>query len=78
MPIKFAVKSRLNVYMTIASAMTLTVTQGHKCIQNLTTFNLQYLRQYLSHCIQTSPDSRPTQGIYAHACFEDLDLDARS
>ena len=39
MPIKFAVKIvRLKVYMTIASLMTLTFIQGHKCISNLTTF----------------------------------------
>ena len=34
MPINFAVKIvRLRVYMTIASLMTLTFIQGHKCIQ---------------------------------------------
>ena len=39
MPIKFAVKIvRLKVYMTIASLMTLTFTQGHNCISKLTTF----------------------------------------
>ena len=33
MPIKLAVKIvRLKVYMTIASPMTLTFIQGHKCI----------------------------------------------
>ena len=39
MPIKFAEKVvRLKVYMTIASLMTLTFIQSHKCISNLTTF----------------------------------------
>ena len=45
--LKFAVKiGRLKVYTTIASSMTLTFIQGHKCI--LLLFNLQYLGQYLS------------------------------
>ena len=39
MPFKFAVKIvRLKAYMIIASPMTLTFSQGHKCISNLTTF----------------------------------------
>ena len=39
MPTTFAVKIvRLKVYMTIASPMTLTFIQGHKCVSNLTTF----------------------------------------
>ena len=36
MPIKIKVK--IEVHMTIASPMTLTFIQGHKCIWNLTTF----------------------------------------
>ena len=37
--IKFAVKIvRLKFYMTIASPMTLTFIQGHKCVSNVTTF----------------------------------------
>ena len=37
MAIKFAVKIvRLKVYMTIASPMTVTFIQGHKCVSNLT------------------------------------------
>ena len=39
MPIKFAVKIvRLQVCTTIASPMTLTFIQGHKCVTNWTTF----------------------------------------
>ena len=39
MPVKFAVKTvRIKVYLTIASPMTLTFIQGHKCISNVTTF----------------------------------------
>ena len=39
MPIKCAVKIvRLKVYMIIASPMTLTFGQGHKCVSNVTTF----------------------------------------
>ena len=36
----------LSIYMTIGSTITLAFIQGHKCISNLTTFNLEYLRQY--------------------------------
>ena len=39
LPIKFAVKIvRLKVYMVIASLMTLTFIQVHKCVSNMTTF----------------------------------------
>ena len=39
MPLKFSVKIvQLEVYVTIASLMTLTFIQGHKYISNLTTF----------------------------------------
>ena len=39
MPINFAVKIvRLKVYMTIASPITVSFIQGHKCVSNLTTF----------------------------------------
>ena len=39
MAIKFAVKIvRLKVCMTIANVMTLTFTEGHNCVSNLTTF----------------------------------------
>ena len=41
-------------------------------------FDLQYLGQYLSHHIQTWHDSRPIHFIYAHARFNDHDLDTRS
>ena len=41
MPIKFAVNIVcLKVYMTIARLITLTFMQGHKCVSNLTTFEL--------------------------------------
>ena len=41
-------------------------------------FSLQYLGQYLSYYIQTWHAGRPIMAYnYAHACFEDLDLDAR-
>ena len=44
-PIKFAVKIvRLNVYMTIASPITLILIQGHNCFSNLTTFELAISR----------------------------------
>ena len=36
---------------------------------------LHYLGQYLSYCIQTWHDSRLRHGIYAHARFDDLELD---
>ena len=49
-----------------------------KCISNLTTFNLQYLRQYESYYIQTWHDGRLMDARHAHAHFNDLDLDARS
>ena len=76
MPIAFAVVKivRPNVYMTIASLMTLTFIQGHKCVSNL-----QYLGQYLSYYIQTWHDGiRLMDAIYADARFDDLGLDARS
>ena len=56
--------------------MTLTFNQGHKCISTWTTFNLQYLGQYLSYYIQTWHDGKLMDAIYAH--FNDLDVDARS
>ena len=47
MPIKLAVKIvRLKVYTTLAIPMTLTFSQGHKCVSNLTIFltcNISYL-----------------------------------
>ena len=39
MLLKFTVTiDRLNVYTAIASPITLTFIQGHKCVSNLTTF----------------------------------------
>ena len=49
--------------MPIASPMTLTFTQGHKCVSNLPTFNLQYLGQYISYHIQTRHGGRPIHTI---------------
>ena len=49
-----------------------------KCVSNSTTFNLQYLRQCVSYYIQTWHDGRLMGALYAHAHFDDLDLNARS
>ena len=39
MPIKFGMLIvQLKVYLTIASPLTVTFIQGHKCVSNLTTF----------------------------------------
>ena len=87
MPINFAVKIvRLNVYMTIASPMTLTFSQGYKCVSIVTTvclflfcvFKLQCLGQYLSYYTHTCHVGRRLNALYAHARFDDLDLVARS
>ena len=59
--------------MTIASPMTLTFSQGHKYVSNLTTFYLA-----ISYHIQTWHDGRRMDAIYALARFNYLDLDARS
>ena len=48
------------------------------CVSSWTTFNLQYLRQYVSYYIQTWHDGRLMDALYAHSRFDDLDLDARS
>ena len=60
--------------MTIASPMTFTFIQGHKCVSNSTTFNLQYLGQYLSYYIETWHDGRLMDAIYAHARLMTLTL----
>ena len=49
-----------------------------KCVSNLTTSNLQYLRQYVSDYIQTLHDGRRVDALYAHASVDDIDLDVRS
>ena len=78
MPIMFAVKIvSLKVYMTIASPMTLTFNSRSQMRLTLL-FNLQYLEQYLSYYVQTWHDGKLIHGIYAHARFDDLDLDAKS
>ena len=64
--------------MTIASPMTLTFIQGHKCVKLDYFLTWQYVGQYLSYYIQTWHDSRFMDAIYAHARFDDLDLVARS
>ena len=37
--------------------------QGHKCVSNVTTYNLQYLGQYLSYYIQTWRDGKRMDAI---------------
>ena len=66
--------------MPIARPMNLTVIQGHKCVSNVTTFELAvaYIGQYLSYYIQTWHDGRLVDVICAHARVDDLGLDARS
>ena len=61
--------------MVIASPMTLTFIEGRKCLKLGYFFNLQYLGQYLSYGIQTWHGRRLMHGIYAHALFDDLELD---
>ena len=41
-------------------------------------FSLQYLRTYLSSYIHTWHGGRLMDALYAHARFDDLDLDAAS
>ena len=77
MSITFAVKIvRVNVYMTIDNPKT----DLHSQITSQTglLFNLQYLGQYLMYYIQTWHDGILMDAIYAHARFDDLNLDARS
>ena len=58
MPIKFAVKIvRLRVCMTIASPMTITFIQGHKCLK-LDCFLTCNISDILSYYIQTWHDGR--------------------
>ena len=67
--------------MTIASPMTLTPMQCHKCVSNVTRliFNLQYLGHYLSYYIQTWHDGRLRHGVYyAYARVYYLDFDTRA
>ena len=60
--------------MTIASLMTLTFMQGHKCISNLFSFfNSQYLGQCLWYYIETWHDGR--HQFYMHSLEVELDLD---
>ena len=74
MPIKFAVNiARLKVYTAIASPMTLIFTQGHTCVSNLTTFELEISRTILK--LLHWHDSRLMHGIHSHAHVDDLDLD---
>ena len=39
---------------------------------------MQYLRQYISYYIRTWHGGRLVDTLYAHARFDDLDLDTRS
>ena len=76
MPIKFAVKIvRLKVYMTMASPMTLTIIQGHKCVSNLTTFKLARSRIIFKLLHRPWHDCRLMHGIHAQPRFDDLQLD---
>ena len=67
MPITFAVNIvRLEVYMTIASPMTLTFILGHECVSNMTIF---------STC--NIPDNAFKLGMTGDLCvaFAELDRD---
>ena len=44
-------------------------------LKTLLLFDLQYLGQYLSYYVQPWHDGRLMHGIYAHARFDDLELD---
>ena len=62
--------------MTIAGPTTLASIQDHKSVSNLTTFYLAISRiYYFSYCIQTWHDGRLMRGLYAHARFDDIELD---
>ena len=82
MPIKFAVKIvRLKVdnIMIIASPMTLTFIQGRKCVWSLTGFELAISQKRFELLyIHTWHDGTLMDALYAHARFDDPDLDAMS
>ena len=52
------------------------MTKAYYCTRLV--FNLQYLRQYLTYYIQAWRDDTLMGALYAHARFDDPDLDARS
>ena len=73
------------LYMTIANPMILTFIQGDKCIPNLTPFKLAITRTIfmLLHsnfgmAVDFWMPYYDHIPYYAHARFDDLDLDARS
>ena len=67
MPVKFSVTIvRLKAYMTIASPVTVIFTKSHKCVSNLTNCAFK-LYMTVDLCI--------AYYIYAHAHFDDLELD---
>ena len=49
-----------------------------ECVSNLTSFKLQCIRQFVSYHIQALRNGRLMDALFAHARFEDLDLEARS
>ena len=79
MPITFTAKIvRPKVYMTVASPVTLTFIQSHKCVSNVTIYFLTCNISEninLSCYIHTWHGGRLMHGIYAHARFDDLELD---
>ena len=73
-PITFAVKiDRLKIYYDHCQS-------DDKCVSTWLLVNLQYVGQYLGYYIQKWRDGRRMDAIYAHARFDDLelDIDARS
>ena len=81
LPITFAAMIvRLKVYMTTSSPITLPFIQGHTCVSNVSTVNLQYIGQYFIYYIQTWQSGSPIHGWtnYALARFANIVLHARS
>ena len=83
MPIKFAVQIfQLKVYIMFSQSNDLVLhSRSQLRLKTWQMFNLYYnsnISQYLSCGIQTWYDSRHMHGIYAHAHFDNLGLDARS
>ena len=63
---------RLRIYKTITSP------KSEMRLKLDYFFNLQYLRQYVSYCIQPWHDGGRMDTLYAHARIDDLDFDTRS
>ena len=82
-PIKVAVKIiRLKVCIIFSQSDDLDLHSRSQLLLKRQCFNLyynsNYLGQYLSYGIPTWHDDRLMYGMYAHARFDDLGLDARS